>query len=224
MVTDSPQTRENERWRRFEQWLLGRPPVHPAKKLVLGTIVAGVLAGLVFASLFGLDWVVGSRSTVVSSVVMGVFLVFTAVAVVMTRFYRLWVSWRRDDRVFSDIYGSVMLAFAVLTVAAVSVEVLIDVAGRAELDWVPADAGGRENPTGEAQSKADFVWVSAEYFVWNFLDGIPVLKVTESVNWNRDRTFEDHWSGSVLLLYKLAVILPIVALVVRSLRPKPVAS
>jgi hypothetical protein len=209
---------QNARWRRFERSVLTRLPVpRPIGKLLLGLVVAAGVALLAVAVLFVLDAAVDAGRPIGLAVAALAFGAATFV-VVKTRFYEFWVPWRRDARVFSDVYGSVLLAWASLTVAAVSLEVVLGIAGLANAVWVqPEGESPRTDPA--LPGNDDLVAVSVEYFVWSFLDGIPVLKLTESLGWEVGRTFDDYWSGVLLVLYKLGVILPVVALIVRSLRP-----
>jgi hypothetical protein len=212
----------NARWKAFEDRVLDASPFpRHATKAALGLAVAALIGGLTALALIALDAAVGaSRAAALFGAVVAI--VGAAVAVWRTRFYEFWVPWRYDSRRFSDVYGSVMLALAALTVGTVGVGILIYLAGGIDAIWVPFSEGGRKNHSGPPLTRGGLVALSTEYYVWNFFDGIPVLKVTDSVNWNRDRTFVDHWSGILLLLYKLAVVIPIVALIVRSLRaPDP---
>jgi hypothetical protein len=212
----------NARWKSFEDGVLDASPFpRPATKAALGLAVAAVIGGLAALALIALDAAVGaSRAAALFAAVIAI--IGAAVTVWRTRFYEFWVPWRHDERRFSDVYGSVMLALAALTVGTVGVGILIYLSGGIDAIWVPFSEGGRESHSGPPLTRGGLVALSTEYYVWNFFDGIPVLKVTDSVNWNRDRTLVDHWSGILLLLYKLAVVIPIVALIVRSLRaPDP---
>ena len=212
----------NATWKAFEKSVLDASPFpRPATKAALGLAVAAIIGMLAAVALIALDVAVGSsRAAALIGAVIAI--VVAAVAVWRTRFYEFWVPWRYDKRRFSDVYGSVMLALAALTVGTVGVGILIYLAGGIDAIWVPVADGGRKSHSGPPLTRGGLVALSTEYYVWNFFDGIPVLKITDSVNWTRDRTFVDHWTGIVLLLYKLAVVIPIVALIVRSLRaPDP---
>jgi hypothetical protein len=65
------------------------------------------------------------------------------------------------------------------------------------------------------------VWEALVYYVWSLLDGIPVLEVPQTLNWEPAITFTDHMSGALLRAYKLFVIVPIVSLVVGLLKEQP---
>ena len=44
------------------------------------------------------------------------------------------------------------------------------------------------------------------------MDFIPFVDVTEELNWNEPVNYTGSWTGTVVLLYKVAVIVPIVLL------------
>jgi hypothetical protein len=57
------------------------------------------------------------------------------------------------------------------------------------------------------------------YYAWHLLDSVPVLDITNTLRWAEPYQFTDRWSSSLLLAYKVLVILPflqIAALVWRS--------
>jgi len=45
-------------------------------------------------------------------------------------------------------------------------------------------------------------------FAWHMADTIPLLKVPETVNWDPALGFPSRWGGTMLLLFKLALIVP----------------
>lgn len=50
------------------------------------------------------------------------------------------------------------------------------------------------------------------YYVWHFLDAIPYLEIPRTVGWELGFTYVDHVNPVLLLLYKLVVITPVLAL------------
>lgn len=52
-------------------------------------------------------------------------------------------------------------------------------------------------------------WDAVAYLTWHLLDSIPILEVPTSLNWELHRTFSDHWSGVTLVMFKIAVIVPL---------------
>ena len=64
-----------------------------------------------------------------------------------------------------------------------------------------------------------FVWSSLGYHAWHLVDAVPALKVPETLNWKSPPTaFTDHLAGTLLLLFKLVVIIPIVGFTVGVIR------
>lgn len=62
--------------------------------------------------------------------------------------------------------------------------------------------------------------------LWNFSDEVPFLKVTQTLRWDPPFDYVDTGFGSVILLYKVSVILPILAVLRiywRSRRAEPEA-
>lgn len=59
---------------------------------------------------------------------------------------------------------------------------------------------------------------AARYLGWHVLDAVPLLDVPGSVHWKEPKDFHDTSSGVILLVFKLAVILPIVKFVARYLK------
>jgi hypothetical protein len=52
---------------------------------------------------------------------------------------------------------------------------------------------------------------SALFYVWSFLNSIPVLEIPQTVGWKLDVSFNDRANRVLLLLYKIAVIAPVIA-------------
>jgi hypothetical protein len=52
---------------------------------------------------------------------------------------------------------------------------------------------------------------SVAFYVWSFLNAIPVLEIPQTLRWELHVDFTDHVSPVLLLLYKVAVILPAIA-------------
>ena len=53
---------------------------------------------------------------------------------------------------------------------------------------------------------------SFAYYLWNLADAIPVLEVPKTLNWTLDYSLGGWLAGSLLLLYKLVLIVPFVRL------------
>ena len=73
-----------------------------------------------------------------------------------------------------------------------------------------------------SEARSDTAW---EYLLFSGADAIPTLKVPETFGWEPANRPDGFWPGLVLLIYKLVIVLPLLALIVAaiSLSP-PVAS
>lgn len=49
-----------------------------------------------------------------------------------------------------------------------------------------------------------------EFFLWHFLEDIPALKVNQTLRWDEPWTHDSASVGWILLLFKLAVIVPVI--------------
>jgi predicted ester cyclase len=50
-----------------------------------------------------------------------------------------------------------------------------------------------------------------DFYVWHFVNLIPGLGIPETLRWTQPYQYSDHLSGTVLLIFKIAVILPVIA-------------
>jgi hypothetical protein len=50
-----------------------------------------------------------------------------------------------------------------------------------------------------------------DFYLWHFLDAIPVLEVNKTLHWDEPLTYKSGWIGFALLVFKLLVILPVIA-------------
>jgi Ca2+/Na+ antiporter len=53
--------------------------------------------------------------------------------------------------------------------------------------------------------------VIRDFYSWHFLQGVPLLKVNETLHWKEPLTYESGWVGLILLLFQLTVIVPVIA-------------
>jgi len=51
----------------------------------------------------------------------------------------------------------------------------------------------------------------ADFYLWHFLDAVPLLKVNETFHWKEPLTYDSGGTAFVLLLFKLVVIGPVIA-------------
>jgi predicted ester cyclase len=50
-----------------------------------------------------------------------------------------------------------------------------------------------------------------DFYMWHFVNLIPGLGIPETLRWSQPYRYSDHLSGAVLLIFKIAVILPVIA-------------
>ena len=50
-----------------------------------------------------------------------------------------------------------------------------------------------------------------DFYMWHFLDAVPVLKINETLLWNAPLTYHQSRVGLLLLVFKIAVIAPVIA-------------
>jgi hypothetical protein len=50
-----------------------------------------------------------------------------------------------------------------------------------------------------------------DFFLWHFLDAVPLLKVNETLHWSEPLTYTSPAVGSILLMFKITVIVPVTA-------------
>ena len=55
-------------------------------------------------------------------------------------------------------------------------------------------------------------WRAEISYFWHFLDAVPLVDIPSTLQWEEPAGFRDHTSGVLLLLFKLAVIIPAIGL------------
>jgi len=50
----------------------------------------------------------------------------------------------------------------------------------------------------------------SDFFLWHFLDAVPLLKVTETLKWDVPLTYTSGTVGLIVLVFKVVVILPVI--------------
>ena len=51
-----------------------------------------------------------------------------------------------------------------------------------------------------------------DFYLWHFLEAVPILRVTETLRWDVPATYESAGVGWLLLTFKLFVIIPIIGI------------
>jgi phospholipase C len=146
-----------------------------------------------------------TANPIVEAVAVYAVLLVAARLVIQTGFWRHWAFWQpspREERRIA-VYGTV-LALVVLTIFVTLLLSELYERGVVRLD--PA-------PHGQVP------WHFLEAYVWNLVDSIPGLGITETFNWKPPFTFVDGWSRSILIIYRLLVLAPVIDLLVQIIRP-----
>jgi hypothetical protein len=50
----------------------------------------------------------------------------------------------------------------------------------------------------------------SDFFLWHFLDAVPLLKITETLKWDVPLTYTSGTVGLIVLVFKVVVILPVI--------------
>lgn len=69
-------------------------------------------------------------------------------------------------------------------------------------------ADGKQTPV--AIADGDIVRTVCRHYVWHLLDAVPSLKVPDTLNWKLRVKLTDTWSGAILLMFKVLVLVPVV--------------
>jgi len=51
----------------------------------------------------------------------------------------------------------------------------------------------------------------SDFFLWHFLDAVPLLKITETLKWEVPLTYTSSTVGLIVLVFKAVVILPVIS-------------
>jgi hypothetical protein len=168
----------------------------------LGTLLIflGAIGLLILAPYFlaraVLQWTQSALPTVAHATVLMAF--FAALGA-----WAWMISGERGSRLFRTLYehgvkwpflfSIALLLFAVLCFASLS-STLND---HGLIRFEPAIARGE-------------FWRFQDFYAWHFLNSIPGLKITETLKWPQPYDYKDSFSGALLLVFKLVVIIPVI--------------
>lgn len=82
-------------------------------------------------------------------------------------------------------------------------------------DLVELSRGRPETPTVEE---------IATLYIWQFLQGIPLLDINDTLRWSQPLKYDDAQTGTLVLIYKLAVIVPVIGTFLTYWRREPPAA
>jgi len=123
-----------------------------------------------------------------------------------TRLWERWAFWK-PDRVGSGraLVVSAILVLVLLTEVFTAVTVVL-----LTQDAISARGG--------SLTDANVYWRTELLFLWQFVDSIPAIDATTTLNWKPPYHLDGVSGGSLLLAFKVLVLLPIVGLIVDFIR------
>jgi hypothetical protein len=65
---------------------------------------------------------------------------------------------------------------------------------------------------GAPRSDGGLVYLTAESYAWNLTNAVPVLNLTETFDWHSAIQFTNEWGRILVLVFKLALIVPLFGL------------
>ena len=160
------------------------------------TFVTLVIAGVVWLFRWISEWIMESLSgtlQVIALVVWGVVLAIPLLGLSTQ-------AWRKKlFKAFSPIGWVAPLAGSFLIL-------MVSVLFFADVTYLLVDLKKLDRTGGEELTYAAL----QDLYLWHFLDAVPSLKVNDTLKWGRPVTYQGGGVGWLLLLFKIAVILPII--------------
>ncbi len=174
--------------------------------------------GVLVATLLGVDFVLfyylgcrllatrGEWGLVVAAVPVLALAVWFAVVLSVPRFRRTWIGEPGRGHVERGIgpFGLLAVMFAIMTSVFASVTLFA-----ADKDLISLTAGGFDQPSFEE---------IAQLYIWQFCKSVPLLDINETLRWKPPFVYTGTGTGTLILLYKIAVIVPVIG-TFRSRRP-----
>jgi len=139
---------------------------------------------------------VGEDAMLDFTVIAGAFL-GTAGLIIATGFWKRWLP--LADRSTESVPLTVISTLAAVVAITVAFSGLSAVLEAREVIATKPDVEDRA------------VWKSQTFYAWQFWDSIPELEIPQTLGWEREFKTSDWLGGLLVLLFKLLVILPVVA-------------
>lgn len=121
-----------------------------------------------------------------------------------SQFWRQWIFWRpkrQEKRV--AIYNTV---FAFITLSAFSALLSSELYLYGPFQIAGHRAGG------------NILWMYTETYFWNFVDAVPGLEIPGTLHWASPLEVSGVWGELYLILFRLLVLSPVIALIVQSVQ------
>ena len=93
-------------------------------------------------------------------------------------------------------FGLLAVIFAIMTSVFASVTLFA-----ADKDLISLTAGGFDQPSFEE---------IAQLYIWQFCKSVPLLDINETLRWKPPFVYTGTDTGTLVLLYKIAVIVPVI--------------
>jgi hypothetical protein len=150
-----------------------------------------------------IHWVATSVPLVPQCVILGFFfLIFCTVAAVLAAGRgREWML-----RLFSSFYGR----YAALSILIAAILLMTLLFGSLTFVLQRHDLIHLYTPSG-AKPTVD---TSSAFYLWHFLDSVPLLEVPRTLHWAVPMKYQD-WAGVLVICYKVAVFVPLVAALIQ---------
>jgi hypothetical protein len=168
--------------------------------------------GVLVATLLGVDFVLfyylgcrllatrGEWGLVVAAVPVWALAVAFAVVLGVPRFRRTWIGEPGRGHVERagpiGPFGLLAVMFAIMTSVFASVTLIA-----ADKDLISLTAGGFDQPSFEE---------IAQLYIWQFCKSVPLLDINETLRWKPPFVYTGTDTGTLVLLYKIAVIVPVI--------------
>ena len=131
-------------------------------------------------------------------------LAFVAWGLLLAYTLRLIATESSRDRLFDVLQGIGGLAPVIYSINVLMVAVIFF----SSVTYVLASHGHLTltSRTGQPVALASLL----DFYVWHFLEAIPLLKVNQTLRWEEPWTYDSASVGWILLLFKLVVIVPVI--------------
>ena len=163
-------------------------------------LAVGASAAVAAAVVVVLHWLqaggLGSGDVVLAALPVGV----AGIAAVGCWAFALWLFW--DTRLDPNRPGYALAVVLSVVMICVSLEAF---AGLSTLLW-------QRGVIRSATSSAPSLWRAEGHYLWHVVGSVPLLSVPRTLGWRDPQPFTDHISGALLLVFKIAIIAPLIRL------------
>jgi hypothetical protein len=176
----------------------GREENLGGRSWLLALLACALLASLVLMRTLGTD----GKHFIRSLMCIAPAATFSLIGIlILARIY--WMLARRGSSDTADAVYAIIYAFPITILA------LETFAGLTELLW----SRGLLFSTSALHPD---MWTTERFYAWHLTNAIPVLDVPKTLGWNRPVTFTGYWSGVLLLVFKIVLLLPLLGIITAS--------